>query len=154
MKTICTITKLNELDIRGAQACFKGFSVDAGSLWEIRESKSTSTTAEIRAPSPGCFIPPKTNTCVLLPHLLCLEFPPTLLLLPAATGTTDSPKFLFKDKGNCGWKRQFMQEHPLPRSLSTATGSCSSTLFSPIISSEVGHFHPHRSWQLQNVTGR
>lgn len=59
MKIICNITNLNEFDIQGAQACFKGFSVDAGSLLKIWESKSTSATAKIRVVSTGCFIPPK-----------------------------------------------------------------------------------------------
>lgn len=61
-------------------------SVDAGPLLKIHGSKSTSVPAAIRVLSTGCFIPPETNTCIPLPHFLCLELP----FFPAASGTTGS----------------------------------------------------------------
>lgn len=50
-------------------------SVDAGPLLKIHGSKSTRVPAAIRVLSTGCFIPPETNTCIPLPHFLCLELP-------------------------------------------------------------------------------
>lgn len=146
MKIIYHITNLNEFDIQGAQARFKGFSADAGCLLKIWESKSTSATAEIRVASTGCFIPPASFSHVFPAWSSHQHFSFFQLLLAQLT----PQKLCWRRKAVMVRRSSSCQTCLLPHSLPMGAGSPFSTLLSPIISSTCTVPSNFRGWREED----
>lgn len=137
MEIICNVTDVNEFDIQGAQAYFKGFSVPSGSLLKIRGSKSISTTAKIRVASIGCFIPPASFSHVFSAWSSHQHFSFFQLLLTQLT----PQNLCLRRKAILVRKSSSCPKCLLPQPLTMGAGSRFSTFLFPITSSEVSFFH-------------
>lgn len=126
MKILCNITNLNEFDIQGAQACFKGISVFASSLLKVWESKITRTIAKIGMENRDCSISPERKSCALLPHLslpVVLMFLSTILIFPTVLTQPTPQNFCFRRRATTVRSSSLWQNRLLSHSVTIGARS-------------------------------